>query len=275
MNQDMSRERAAVVTGAAGGVGRPLVAGLLQRGWKVLACDTEAPPSDRWQSSGDGQLRTTALDVRDKAGWEGALRLAVEAFGGFDTLIQLAGVQRAEATASLSDDAVDLHIDVNLKGSIQGCRVVLPYLLERGEGHIVNVGSLASISPVPGLSLYCASKHGLRGFTHSMAHELAGTAVDVTLVCPDTIDTQMTRDQLGRESAALIFSGRRLLDADDVARVILDDALERRPLEILIPSGRGLLAKLAAFSPGIARRLAPAFLRKGAHKQRLLRGNLP
>jgi hypothetical protein len=89
------------------------------------------------------------------------------------------------------------------------------------------------------------------------------------------MDQDMTRERVAVVTGAAGGIGSRLLDADDVAKVILDDALERRPLEILIPSGRGLLAKLAAFSPGMARRLAPGFLRKGAQKQRLLRGNLP
>src|SRR6185295_6401487 len=103
------------------------------------------------------------------------------------------------------------------------------------RGHIVNIGSLASLSPVPGLSLYVASKFAVRGFTLSAAMELREHGVSVTLIMPDAVETPMLDKQVAYKEAAMTFSGQRPLTVHDIERLIVDTVLPYKPLEAAIP----------------------------------------
>ena len=137
----------------------------------------------------------------------------------------------------------------------------------RKRGHIVNIGSLASLAPVPGLSLYSASKFAVRGFTLAAATELERDGIAVSLVMPDAVQTPMLDLQVAYEEAALTFSGDRTLTVEDIERTILDDVLVHRPLEVTVPAGRGFLARVANSAPALSRRLAPALAKRGKAKQ--------
>lgn len=259
------------ITGASGGIGRLVVRRLLDKGHTVIATDVHAPDPTLWPNATG--LHCAALDVRSRADWERVLHELVGPLGGVDVMIHLAAVQTAALVADITDEQIDHHIDINLKGGILGARIVTDAMRTQGRGHFVMVGSLAGISPIPGMSLYAASKFGLRGFTLSLLHELAGSPVKVSLVSPGTVDTPLTDAQLGRDAAAIIFS-EKLLSADRVAREIVEEVLVRKPVDHIIAQGtQGLLARLAALFPGLATRIAPMVRSQGAARQKAIRSN--
>lgn len=264
----------AVVTGAASGVGRGLVARLAADGWHVAAGDIRTDELVRvadelgWP---DDRVRCCELDVRDAAAWE-ALLDAVEAdWGPVDLVANVAGVLRPGSVGALDDADVDFHIDVNVKGVIRGTEAAARRMRRRGSGHVVNLGSLASIAPVPGLALYSASKFAVRSFSIIAAYELRDTGVAVTCVCPDAIDTPMLDLQLDHAEAAITFSGPKTFTVDDIVAVLVDDVLVRRPIEVRIPRSRGALATAASAFPTASLRLAPVMRRRGLRRQERLR----
>ncbi len=256
------------ITGAAGGLGRHLVTAWSARGWRVTATDLDGhhlaaiARQDGWSRN----VITLAHDVTDPTRWEEIWAEATATNGAVDILVNNAGVLAPDWVTAQSARDVDLHVDVNVKGLIHGCRVAAKAMVEAGRGHIVNIGSLASLAPVPGLSLYAASKFAVRGYSLSIAAELAERSVAVTVVMPDAIATPMLTLQQDREEAALTFSGGRILRPADIEGV-LDDVFLRRPLEVSIPKPRGALAKAAALAPGLGLRLAPFLRRIGAKAQ--------
>jgi len=113
---------------------------------------------------------------------------------------------------------------------------------------------LAALAPVPGLALYSASKFAVRGYSLVAGMELAEHGIAVTTICPDAVQTPMLDQQKDKEQAALTFSGARALIVQEVVDAILDNALKNKPLEIILPTMRGVIAKAANAFPTIAAR---------------------
>jgi short-subunit dehydrogenase len=144
---------------------------------------------------------------------------------------------------------------------------------ERGSGKVLNVASLASFSPIPGETVYAATKHAVRAFTLGMAAELRGTGIRLSVLCPDGIWTPMLHDRLEDPTAALSFSRTPLLEPGPVAELGLEliESRRYRPLAS-IPPYRGALARLVGSSANLFLRAAPLFERVGRrNQQRMLR----
>jgi 3-oxoacyl-[acyl-carrier protein] reductase len=259
-----------LLTGCASGMGRHLAGALSARGHSVVATDLDEVGLAReaeargWDRA---RVKLRRLDVRSEQDWDAAVDAAVDAFGRLDVVMNIAGYLHPAYVADLSMRDVDLHFDVNAKGVVLGTRAAARRMIAQGSGHIVNVGSLASLAPVPGLSLYSASKFAVRGFTLAAAMELAPRGVAVTLVMPDAVETPMLDKQVAYEEAAMTFSGPRSLTVEDIERLIVETVLPERPMEVTIPLARGLLARFANTAPAVARRLAPRLLDAGKRKQ--------
>lgn len=250
-----------IISGAASGIGKALVEHFLAKGDSVFAVDI-APIERRHEN-----LAAARVDVRDAAAWVGAVAACRDRFGGVDVLLNVAGYLRPGYAQEATAEHAALHLDVNVKGVIHGVQAVLPHFLERGAGHIVNIASISALTPVPGLSLYAASKWAVRGYTLSIAVELRPRGIAVSCICPDAVATPMLELQRDFPQAALTFSGAKSpLTADDVVRAV-DRALRTKKLEILLPFGRGLLSKIGGFFPALSQRLLPLFAKKGLKQQ--------
>jgi 3-oxoacyl-[acyl-carrier protein] reductase len=157
---------------------------------------------------------------------------------------------------------------VNVKGLTLGTRLAAERMARAGGGQVVNVGSLASLVPVPGLTVYSATKFAVRAFSLAAAVDLEPKGVHVSLVWPDLVDTPMLTAQLDREEAAL--SGARPLTADEVVDALLR-VLETKEREVWLPARRGWLAKVGDLFPRVARLLEGRLLRQGRDRQAAMR----
>lgn len=263
------------ITGCASGIGRHAADVLVAAGHTVFATDLRLAPLQDFAAARAwpaGRAVCRALDVRDPAAWEAAFAEAVQVMGAVDVLLNIAGYLKPGYTHEVAADEVDLHFDINTKGVVHGTRVAARHMAARGRGHVVNVASLASLAPVPGIALYSASKYAVRAFSIAAAQELRPHGVAVTVVCPDAVRTPMLDLQLDYREAELTFSGARLLTPDDVVRAIVDEVLPRRPLMLAIPRSRALLARLADLFPRTAVWLEPLLRRLGRARQARMRG---
>lgn len=255
-----------LVTGAGSGIGQHLAAVLHQCGDTVVACDINAealPP-------GGDRMAPVAFDVTDPGGWDTAIATC-ESHGGIDILLNVAGFLKPGWHHELSPEDVALQLDVNVKGVILGTQAASRVMRERGKGHIVTIASTAALAPIAGLSVYSASKYAVRAFSLAVAQELRGTGVAVTVLCPDAVQTPMLDAQKGEESAALTFSGPRILTVDDIAQCIVEGVLPKRPLEVWLPRSRGYLARLADLFPSLQARIEPLLRAKGQRTQATMR----
>lgn len=265
-----------MVTGAASGIGLTLTRRLLVQGQRVCACDIDASRLyEAHAGVDDAQLMLQTLDVRSSEQWQALVSEVKRQWQRIDVLCNIAGVLRDNWVADITAAEVDWHFDINTKGTIFGTQAVVPVMQAQKSGHIINIASLAALSPMPGLALYSASKFAVRAYSLAAAMELKAHGIAVTVVCPDAVQTPMLDKQKGREQAALTFSGRRrTLTPDDIVDAIMGRVLEQRPFEIVLPFERGVLAKCSNAFPGFAARFMEPMRRHGMKRQQNISGRV-
>ncbi|MGW8320339.1 MAG: SDR family oxidoreductase [Thermodesulfobacteriota bacterium] len=270
----MHHEKVILITGCASGIGRHLAENLYREGHCLALTDAnekglqEAAEQNGWTGE---KAVVQAMDVTKRVEWEKVIQATLERWNRIDVLMNFAGVIRPGYIHETDFDMIDFHIDINLKGTIYGTKLVSEQMVKQKSGHIINIASMAGLSPVSGLNLYSASKFGVRGFTLSIANELQEHNVAVTVVCPDLVDTPMLTLQLDYPEAALTFSGSRHLTVEEIGQVILDQGFKKKKLEIVHPTGRGLIAKVASFQPKIANLILKKLTEKGLKRQEELK----
>lgn len=258
----------AIITGAASGIGRHF-AGVLAAQDKAccLALADLNEPGLQQAFTPSERVRLHALDVCSPHAWQRVVDDTLSRFGRIDYLFNIAGGGRLGFLLDQPLENVDAVIDLNLKGPIYGMKAVGPVMAAQGSGHIINVASLAGLSPTPGNELYSAAKSGLRAVSLAAAVKLRQQGIYVTVICPDIVDTPAILKHFNHpEEAALIHSGARPLAVVDLERVFFR-AMRDRPLEITLPRWRGWLAKANNAHPPLMLRLYGPLSRRG--RQRL------
>ncbi len=264
-------DKTIIVTGAGGGIGSEIVRLLRDEGATVIATDFSDEAVKKLEAQyKSGQVIAAKHDVRADKDWQNIIKIATNSGRKIDCLINGAGVLKPSYVYQSTSDNVDFHIDVNVKGLMLGCIFASQVMKEQRSGHIINVASLAGVAPIPGISLYSASKFAARGYSLAIANELKEFDVKVTVICPDAVKTPMLDLQVEYEEAALTFSGSESLEAADVARSIVD-AIDSNEVEMLIPMYRGLIAKVSNFAPDLSSLLLNPLKSAGLSRQAALK----
>ncbi|WOA51222.1 SDR family NAD(P)-dependent oxidoreductase [Dickeya solani] len=177
------------ITGSSRGFGRRFAEAALSRGDKVAATarNTDALAS-LVTAYGDAVL-SLSLDVTDKSAVEAAVKQAHDHFGRLDVVVNNAGLGLFGFVEELTEKDVREQFDTNLFGALWVTQAVLPYLREQGSGHIIMLSSLLGLASFPTTSLYSASKAAIEGFGDSLAQEVAGFGIKVTIVEPGPFGT--------------------------------------------------------------------------------------
>ncbi len=243
-----------LITGAGSGFGRLAAFELADRGHTVFATTETAAQADALAAE-RADITAMKLDVTDAADVAQAATL------NLDVLINNAGVGVLGPMATVPLDKVRLSFEVNVIAMVAMCQAVIPGMLERGSGRIINVSSIAGVLASPQGSPYCMTKHAVEAFTKSLRGELAPHGIDVTKVNPGPYDTGFNDrmvnaipqyiaegDTAARETQAMVagFVLSNQLDPGEVARALADlSEANETPPELFLPEGiREALAAL-------------------------------
>ena len=244
-----------LLTGGSRGIGPYIARALLRRGASVtLTARSEDDLKRTREELGSERVAIAAGDVSVEADREKMVAAAEEAFGPVDILVNNAGTESVLPFEEFDEEEIDRVLDVNLSAPIQLARLVVPGMLERGRGHLVNISSLSGKAGPPYHTIYAATKHGLVGFSASLRNELHGTGVSVSVICPGYI------------TEAGMFAEQRRMDPPkrsgawgtprDVARAVVR-AIEKDVPDIIVARGMAKLTDVAfAISPTLVDRIA-------------------
>ena len=267
------KEKTVVITGGSEGVGaatarRFAAAGanlvLAARGRKNLDhVATELRPKTR--------VETVTMDVSDTDACANLFKKAEFEFGAVHVLVNNAEFHARGLAETVTTADLGMMVDVNLKAPIILSRLALPYLMRSGEGAIVNVGSLAGRTAVPGAATYSATKFGLRAFTMALAEELKGSNIKVASISPGPIDTGFIMSNIDIVPD-LTFS-QPMSTADQVAAEIMK-LCSNNKMERSMPPISGVLTTLTYLFPGIGRTLRPVLERRGRRVKRRLKAQM-
>ena len=259
------KDKVIVITGAAGGIGSATARMLAREGATIVLTDIRKDPLEALAAElADAGARALAVvhDVRQPESWQALTDRVSAELGGLDILINNAGVVHPGAAEELPAEKLQQQIQVNLMGTINGCRAALRVMKPRGGGKIVNVASLGGIVPMSGEAIYSATKAAIRGYTLSLAAELHGSPVGVAVVCPDSVDTPQLAYELLHDEAVLSFISKPL-QPEQVAKGILKAIRKKKP-EILVPGAPGVLIRTVMAFPRVYYVLYPSLKKTGS-----------
>ena len=247
------------MTGGARGIGRGIAQRLVGRGYAVVLSDVDEEAARRCAAE-IGAVEGRGLDVRDP-GAHRAAAAAASRHGELAAWFNNAGVGEDGLVGDLSDEVVRRLVEVNLLGTLWGMRAAVAAFGPRG-GDVVNTASLAGLGPVPGYSVYAATKAAIVSASMSVAAETP-RRVRVHALCPDGVRTAMLDAQTpGGLGAALVHSGGRILTVAEVADAAVGLVGAGRVVRT-VPAWRGGLVRATTVAPSVAARATGLFAAQG------------
>lgn len=257
--------RIVLVTGAGGGLGRAIALRFARAGSRIVALDKDAGAVAALQAEierGGGECLALPCDVTDAGGCAQAVAAGIHRFGALDVLVNNAGISQRSGFAATELAVIRRVMEVNFHGAVNCTKAALPHLTA-ARGLIVTVSSVAGYSPLIARTGYAASKHALHGFFESLRTELAPHGVEVMMVCPSFVATQIDRNAIGGDGApvrhAQVTTGGRLSPDEVAGRVFAGAARGRR---LLLVGGTARAAWwLSRCAPALYERLMARRLR--------------
>jgi len=239
--------RVVAITGAARGLGRATAQALVREGATVAIGDLDLEVAERTAGEIGPRAAAFALDVTDRASFERFLESVEARFGAVDALVNNAGIMLLGPFVDEDDATARRMVDINVHGVMLGMKLALPRFVARGEGHLINIASAAGKAPYPGGATYCGTKHFVVGVSETVRGELRGTGVDLSVVMPVVVDTELA-------AGLRTPHGIPRIQPEDVAAAIVE-TLRRPRFDVYVPRAIGPLTALSAIAPRRLREL--------------------
>ncbi len=233
----MSEDRVALVTGGSLGIGRAAVAALAERGYAIAALARDRARLEAAIGTLDEAARRRIMlvpaDVTREADVVAAVAAVIERFGRLDVLINSAGGSMSARTRLADSTSAEWHrlIDLNLTGTYLMCRTALPHLAKSADAYILNVQSTAAYAAQAGVSVYAASKYGVRALTEALIEEYRNSTIRITSVSPGPVDTNIWSHKVEPPSDETRAKMMRPADIADIFMWLIE-----RPRRLHIPN---------------------------------------
>jgi len=240
-----------LLTGASGGLGRPLASLFIARGVSLVVIGRNAESLQQLQRELEpGQVECVAGDITDASFREQLAGLVADS-GGLDLLVNLAGTNTFRTFETEDPDQLEAMFQTNLIAPVLLTRALLPDMLQRGRGRIINIGSILGSLGMPYFVTYCATKAGLQRFSEALRRELADSPVGVTYIAPRAVRTAINSDAVYKMAKATKMA---LDEPDQVAAQILQ-AIENERDEAYLGWPEKLFMRINALLPGFIDRV--------------------
>ena len=216
--------KTAMITGATAGFGQACARLFASKNWQLILTGRRGDRLEKLRDELDTDVHIIVQDVRDRQAVGNDLVNLPEDYREIDVLVNNAGLALGLGPASEADlDQWEQMIDTNIKGLMYCTRFILPGMVERDRGHIINLGSVAGNWPYPGGNVYGATKAFVKQFSHNLRTDLLGTAIRVTNIEPGLAETEFSvvRFKGDRDKARQFYKGTKPLSAGDIADIVL------------------------------------------------------
>jgi len=230
-----------VITGGGRGIGAATARALVAKGAKVAIGDVDLETAERTAADLGAGTIAKRLDVTDRRAFTAFLDEVTEELGGLDVIINNAGIMPLAFADEESDDSIFRQLELNLHAVIHGTKEGMKRFKPQGSGHIVNIASVAGKAGFPGGATYCATKHGVVGYSEAVRFELRDTGVEVSCVMPGIVNTELAA---GLKDARAV----KKVMPEDVADAIVG-ALEQPYFDVFVPKITGPINRFMQIWP--------------------------
>ena len=247
------RDKVAIVTGAASGIGKALSEQLASHGATVVLTDVNESLLAQTTNAISGKVSSAVVDVTDAAAVKKCVDDTVASEGRIDYIFNNAGIAIICEVADMSLDDWYRILDINLRGVVHGIHAAYPIMIEQGFGHIVNTASVAGLAPAPTFTAYTATKHAVVGLSRALRAEAKSHGVNVSVLCPGFIDTSIAqnatvvgfdRDKLTTENPFKFYT------ADYCAKHALKGVAKNKQDIVITVHGKNMY-RMQRFFPGL------------------------
>ena len=249
------KDRVVFITGASNGTGKQLAVDLVARGAVVVGCgrsrDRLVETLKEVRKLSPKSLMI-ACDIGDAEQVHGMMQKVLADFGRIDILINNAGIGMRKPFVDTPLETIEAIMRTNYLGAVYCTHEVLPSMIARGSGHIVNISSGAGKIGTLNMAGYCASKFAMNGWSESLYHELKPLGVNVSVVCPGPVTTQFNREFQDSEPKS---PPQLFISAAAVSQAVMR-AIERNKFEVVMPRWLALMCAIKRFAPSLFRVLA-------------------
>ena len=255
------RDLVIFITGASNGIGKQLASDLAARGAIVIGCgrarDRLVETLKEVRKLSPKSLMI-ACDIGDAEQVHGMMQKVLTDFGRIDILINNAGIGMRKPFVETPLETIEAIMRTNYLGAVYCTHEVLPSMIARRSGHIVNISSGAGKIGTLNMAAYCASKFAMNGWSESLYHELKALDINVSIICPGPVATEFNRDFRDSEpkSPPALF-----VSAADVSRQVIR-TIERNKFEVVIPRWLSLMCLVKRYAPNLFRLLAQRRFRR-------------
>ncbi|MET0502570.1 MAG: SDR family oxidoreductase [Candidatus Binatia bacterium] len=255
------QNRVVLITGASKGIGRCLAIDLAARGAIVVGCGRSL---EALQAVAAELRRTSPLsdviqcDVAERDQVKAMVSKVLAQFDRIDILINNAGIGMRQPFAETDMDVIENIMRINYLGAVYCTHEVLPSMIARGSGHIVNLSSVAGKIGSLNLTGYCASKFAMNGFSESLYHELTPLGVHVSVICPGPVRTDFHKSFTTTSPKSPAF----LTVSPEFVSAAVIRAIEKRRFEVVLPRQLALICLFKRMMPGLFRALAQRAFRE-------------
>ena len=223
----MIQDKVVVITGGSSGIGYSTAKALAKKGAKIVAGARRLDKLETLKkeiTDDGGEIIICETDVTKKSDCDNLVKQAIDKYGTVDVLINNAGLMPLSFVKSLKTDEWDRMIDVNIKGVLYCTAAVIPTMLEKKSGHIVNISSVAGRVVFPAGSVYCATKHAVTAFSEGLRQELSVRKnIRITSIEPGVVQTELTNTITEKALEAFVEKHKEMegLKAEDISNAII------------------------------------------------------
>lgn len=260
-------DRIILITGASDGIGKRLALDLAARGAVIIGCGRsaerlEAILADLQRTS--PRSMTIRCDVGSKDEVRAMVANVLAEFDAIDILINNAGIGMRQTFVEMPLDTIEEIMRTNYFGAVYCTHEILPSMIARGRGHIVNISSVAGHIGTMNMAAYCGSKFALNGLSESLYHELKPLGIDVSVVCPGPVKTGFNRSfaQTSPKSPQ-----RMIISPESVSRTVMK-VIDKKRFQVITPRSVALICALKRFMPGVFRAVSYRLFRSHVSPRR-------
>lgn len=253
-------DRIILITGASDGIGKRLALDLAARGAVIIGCGRSA---ERLGAVLADLQRTSprSMTIRCDVGSKDEVRVMVAnvlaEFDAIDILINNAGIGMRQPFVEMPLGTIEEIMRTNYLGAVYCTREVLPSMIAKGHGHIVNISSIAGHIATMNMAAYCGSKFALNGLSESLYHELKPLGIDVSVVCPGPVTTAFNR---AFANTAPKSPRSLMITAESVSQTVIR-AIEKKQFEVIMPRTLAVMCAVKRFMPGVFRSVSHRIFR--------------